>query len=155
MQIKNLSGHVLWEDTKIIDLRGADLRGADLRGADLYGADLRGADLYEADLRGADLREANLREANLYGANLLGADLYGADLDGETIKLTPLIVSNLIYQCLITDKYMRLGCKRFTHSEWGNFNDKQISEMDTNALTFWQTWKEPLLAMCAAHRSKL
>ena len=142
------------------DLREANLRGADLRGANLRGANLRGANLRGADLRGANLREANLYGADLYGANLYGADLRGAnlrgaDLDGETIKLTPLIVSNLIYQCLITDKYMRLGCKRFTHSEWGNFNDKQISEMDTNALTFWQTWKEPLLAMCAAHRSKL
>ena len=142
------------------DLREADLYGADLRGADLRGANLRGAYLSGADLRGADLRDANLSDANLRGADLRGAYLRGANLreanlDGETIKLTPLIVSNLIYQCLITDKYMRLGCKRFTHSEWGNFNDKQISEMDTNALTFWQTWKEPLLAMCAAHRSKL
>lgn len=102
--------------------------------------------MYGANLYGADLR----------GANLYGANLRGAGIDGEIIKLTPVSVLNLIYQCLITDNYMRrLGCKRFTHSEWGNFNDEQISEMDVNALTFWQTWKEPLLAMCAAHRSKL
>ena len=94
-------------------------------------------------------------KADLYGADLRGADLYGADIDGETVKLTPLSVSNLIYHCLITDNYMRLGCKRFTHTEWKNFDDEQILKMDDDALPFWKTWKEPLLAMCAAHRSNL
>ena len=125
---------------KAVEAKRADLTGADLSGANLTGANLFGANLYGA---------------NLYGANLYGANLRGADIDGETIKLTPLTVLNLTYRCLITDNYMRLGCKRFTHNEWGNFNDEQISKMDVNALTFWQTWKEPLLAMCAAHRSNL
>ena len=33
MQIKNLSGYVLWEDTKIIDLYGANLSDTNLQGA--------------------------------------------------------------------------------------------------------------------------
>ena len=103
----------------------------------------------------ANLREADLRGADLYGADLREAYLRGVDIDGETVKLTPLTVSNLIYHCLITDNYMRLGCKRFTHTEWENFNDEQILKMDDDALPFWKTWKEPLLAMCAAHRSNL
>ena len=140
------------------DLYGADLRGANLRGADLYGADLRGANLYGADLRGADLREANLYGANLYGANLDGADLrganlYGANLDGEKIEKSPLLVVSLTYWCLISDNYMRLGCKRFTHAEWAEFDDKQIAAMDRHALEFWTQWKAPLLAMCAAHKA--
>ena len=122
------------------DLHGADLHGADLRGANLCGANLRGADLCGADLCGADLRGANLR---------------GANIDGEIIQRPPISVENITYWCLITDDRMRLGCKLHTHNEWQNFNDGEISAMDDDALDFWKTWKEPLLAMCAAHRSKL
>jgi hypothetical protein len=49
---------------------------------------------------------------------------------------------------------MRLGCKRFTHDEWANFTDFEISEMDSYALAFWKQWKAPLLSMCAAHKPK-
>ena len=123
---------------------GADLRGADLRGANLDGADLRGAYLRGADLRGADLR----------GAYLRGADLDGADLDGEKITKNPLSIVGMHYWCLISDSYMRLGCKRFTHQEWSDFNDEEISEMDSKALEFWTQWKAPLLEMCKAHAQK-
>ena len=93
--------------------------------------------------------------ANLRGANLRGADLRGANIDGEIIQRPPISVANITYWCLITDDRMRLGCKLHTHNEWQNFNDGEISAMDDDALNFWKTWKEPLLAMCAAHRSKL
>ena len=107
-------------------------------------ADLGGANLYGADLRGADLG----------GANLYGADLYGADLDGEKIPKNPLSIVGMRYWCLISDSYMRLGCKRFTHQEWSDFNDEEISEMDSKALEFWTQWKAPLLEMCKAHAQK-
>ena len=107
-----------------------------------------------ADLRGANLYGANLRGADLYGANLYGADLYGADLEGEKITKSPLSVVGLRYWCLISDGYMRLGCKRFKHAEWVNFTDEEISDMDEYALEFWSQWKAPLLAMCAAHAVK-
>ena len=131
------------------NLYGANLDGADLRGADLYGANLRDANLYGADLDGADLYGADLR-----GANLRDANLYGADLDGEKITKSPLSVVGLRYWCLISDGYMRLGCKRFAHAEWADFTDEQISKMDSHALEFWRQWKHPLLAMCAAHRGE-
>ena len=151
------------------DLRGADLRGADLSGADLYGANLYGAylsganldgaNLYGADLRGAYLDGANLDGANLYGAylsgaNLDGANLSGADLDGEKLTKSPLVITGLRYWCLISDGYMRLGCKRFTHEEWAEFSDDEIEKMDSCALEFWKQWKESLLAMCKAHAVK-
>ena len=154
-------------DLRKADLCKADLYGANLRGADLCKANLCGADLYEANLRGADLREANLRGADLYEADLRGADLRGADLyeanlcgadlcgsiiDGEKITKTPIqIPCGLRYIALVTDSYMRLGCKRYTHSEWAAFSDAQISKMDSHALEFWKQWKEPLLAICKAH----
>ena len=134
---------------------GADLCGADLCGANLCGADLCGANLCGANLREAKLCETNLCGADLCGADLCGADLCGANIDGEIIQRPPISVANITYWCLITDNRMRLGCKLHTHNEWQNFKDGEISAMDDDALDFWKTWKEPLLAMCAAHRSKL
>ena len=112
-------------------------------------ANLRGANLYGANLDGA-----NLDGANLYGANLRGANLYGANLDGEKLTKSPLVVTGLRYWCLISDGYMRLGCKRFTHEEWAEFSDDVIEKMDCCALEFWKQWKESLLAMCKAHAVK-
>ena len=104
-----------------------------------------------ANLDGANLDGANLHGADLHGANMYGANMYGANLDCEKITKNPLVINGLSYWCLITDGFMRLGCKRFTHKEWADFNDKQISEMDSHALEFWMQWKEPLISMCAKH----
>ena len=125
---------------------GANLDGADLRGANLYGANLDGA-----NLRGANLRGANLRSANLDGANLDGADLRGADLDGEKLTKTPLQLNNLKWFVLISDKYLRIGCQRFTIEEWKNFDDETIVKMDFAALKFWRKWKASIIALCDAH----
>ena len=134
------------------DLRGADLRCANLCDADLRGANLRCADLRDADLCGADLRDADLRGADLRCANLFDADLRGAKIDGEELTKTPLQINGLRYWCLITDGYMRLGCKRYAHDEWAAFDDEQIAKMDSGALEFWKQWKSTLLAMCATHK---
>ena len=98
--------------------------------------------------------KANLDGANLDGANLYCANLYGANLDGEKITKSPLSIVGLRYWCIISDGFMRLGCKRFSHSEWESFDDEQISEMDIGALEFWNQWKTPLLQMCKAHADK-
>ena len=143
----NLSGaNLSVADLSVADLSVADLYGANLSGADLYRANLSGANLYGADLSGA-----NLSGADLYRANLSGADLYGAKIDGEKITKNPLSITGLYYRCLITDGYMRLGCKRYTHAEWSEFNDSEIEEMDSHATKFWNQWKLPLLAMCKQH----
>ena len=133
------------------NLSGADLYGANLSRADLSRADLSGANLSRADLSGANLSGANLSRANLSGADLYGANLYGAKIDGEKITKNPLSITGLDYRCLITDGYMRLGCKRYTHAEWSGFNDSEIEEMDSHATEFWNQWKLPLLAMCRQH----
>ncbi len=133
------------------DLYCADLRGANLYGANLYGADLRGADLDGANLYGANLDGADLYGADLYGADLYGADLRGADLDGEKLTKTPLQLNNLKWFVLISDKYLRIGCQRFTIEEWKNFDDAAIVKMDFAALKFWRKWKAPIIALCDAH----
>ena len=136
------------------NLYGANLDGADLRGANLYGADLRSANLYGADLRSANLCGADLDGADLDGANLDGADLRGADLDGEELSKTPIQINNLKWFVLISDKYLRIGCQRFTIEEWRNFSDEEIVKMDFGALKFWRQWKVSLLAMCDAHNKR-
>ena len=104
-----------------------------------------------SNLRYSDLRGSNLSHSDLRGSNLSGSNLSGSNIEGEKITINPLSIAGLRYWCLITDGFMRLGCKRFTHKEWADFNDKQISEMDSHALEFWTQWKEPLISMCAKH----
>ena len=83
---------------------------------------------------------------------MYGADLCGAIIECEEVTKTPILIpSGLTYIVLITDGFMRLGCKRYSHAEWAAFSDDQISEMDSKAIEFWKVWKAPLLAMCAAH----
>ena len=100
---------------------------------------------------GANLRGANLRGADLRGANLYDADLRGANLYGETLVKTPLQLNNLKWFVLISDKYLRIGCQRFTIEEWKNFDDTAIVKMDFAALKFWRKWKVPIMALCDAH----
>ena len=113
IQIKSISGDVLYEHTcednsmkKAVDeavknnvsLSVAYLRDADLSDADLSDADLRDADLCRADLSDADLRGADLYGADLSDANLRGADLYGADLCRANLRdadLREAILSNV------------------------------------------------------------
>ena len=127
------------------------LQAAVKSGANLRGANLDGADLYGANLDGANLRDANLRGADLYGANLDGANLRGANLDGEKLTKTPLQLNNLKWFVLISDKYLRIGCQRFTIEEWKNFDDETIVKMDFAALKFWRKWKASIIALCDAH----
>ena len=121
-----------WSGEVLYSGEHASLREA-VEAANLGGADLGGANLYGANLYGA----------NLYGANLYGADLYGADLEGEILTRSPLQIDGLHYRCLITEGYLRLGCKRFTHAEWAAFDDAAIRAMDSHALEFWAQWKAP------------
>ena len=83
-----------------------------------------------------DLRYADLRYANLRSADLSYADLRYADLR---------ILQTDIWTCYIQKEHIRIGCKFFTVSEWGNFTDNEISKMDSNALIWWKTWKPIVL----------
>ena len=134
----------------------ADLPGADLSRADLSGANLSGANLYGANLSGANLSRADLSEADLYGANLSGADLSRADLpeanlSGEKITKNPISVNGLHWSVIVTERHMKIGCKRYTHQKWRDFSDDEIRRMDENALDFWRKTKTALMALCDAH----
>ena len=91
IQIKSLSGSVIFEHTaedNTITLTveaavscGVSLANADLADANLSCANLEGANLAWADLAGANLEGAKLEDADLSWANLMGANLKGADID--------------------------------------------------------------------------
>ena len=129
-------------------LIGANLVGANLYGASLVGANLDGASLVGANLDCASLVAANLTDALLDGASLVGANLDGANLDGEILNKAPISLLNLHWPVLITSQYMRIGCQRHTHKEWGAFTDREIKSMAPGAISFWRKWKAPLLALC-------
>ena len=97
------------------------------------------------------LQAALKNGANLEGADLEGANLKGANLKGEKLTKTPLQINNLKWPVLISDKYLRIGCQRFTIEEWKNFDDAEIVKMDFAALKFWRNWKAPIIALCDAH----
>ena len=106
IQIKSLSGSVIFEQTAEnntitltveaavscgvslanANLAGACLAVADLAGADLTGADLTGADISWADLADAILIGAKLEDADLKGALIEGADLNEADITGAKLN---------------------------------------------------------------------
>ena len=129
-------------------LIGANLVGANLYGASLVGASLDGASLVGANLDCASLVAANLTDALLDGASLVGANLDGANLDGEILNKAPISLLNLHWPVLITSQYMRIGCQRHTHKEWGAFTNREIKSMAPGAISFWRKWKAPLLALC-------
>ena len=41
-----------------------------------------------------------------------------------------------------TKNDLQIGCKNFTHDQWRNFTDAEISEMNGKALYFWKKWKD-------------
>ena len=91
------------------------------------------ANLSDANLRGADLRGADLSDANLRGADLRGA--YGNRKELRTMQIET-------YSISFTKDILQIGCKRFLIEEWKKLNDETINKMDSNALTFWNKWKQ-------------
>ena len=140
------------------DLGGADLGGADLGGAYLGYADLGGADLGCAYLRGAYLRGAYLGYADLGGADLGGADLGGAylggaDYNGEKLNKEPVQILGLKYFVLITKEQIKIGCELHKATEWQEFDDKRIIEMDGKEALKW--WKEHKDLILTAHKLRV
>ena len=152
------------------DLSGASLYRADLSGANLSGANLSCATLYRADLSRATVSHANLSGtylsgADLYGANLYGADLYGADLSRANLYGANLSGANCLndyLKCIQIDQYpitytsdaLQIGCERHAISDWADFDDHRIAQMDgKDALKFWRKYKAWIfqtIEMCPA-----
>jgi len=145
----NLTGADLTRaDLTRVDLTGANLTGANLTRADLTWANLTRADLTRVDLAWADLTWANLTRADLTRANLTRADLTRANLTGA--NLTGADGVNDFVKCMYVETYpitytsnaIQIGCERHAITEWAEFDDKRILEMDgKSALKFWRKYK--------------
>ena len=159
LRLADLSGADLrWENLRWENLSGADLSDANLRRADLSGADLRWVDLSRADLSGANLsgaylRQAYLRRANLSGADLSDANLRRADLSDANLRGADLrwVIGNLKeikyfqlerYDVVFTSDILAISCQQHPIEKWKKFTDKEISEMDKDALSWWTKWKD-------------
>ena len=94
----------------------------------------------DANLRGADLRGANLGGADLGGADLRDANLGGCAGNRSIIK--SIFISD-VYPITYTINVLQIGCERHAISEWWDFSDRVILEMDgKNALKFWKESKD-------------
>lgn len=162
VEIKDIHGKTICEieaksenDFSGVDLSGKNLQFADLRGKNLKEANLEEADLYRANLevailRGANPRKAKLRKANLEGANLTKANLEGASLrwaigNGKEIKT----IKTVRWSIVIAGDQLAIGCQQHSFSQWMNFSDEEIEEMDDDALEWWKEWKPRIRAMIA------
>ena len=115
------------------------LSGANLSGANLSGAYLSGANLSGAYLSGAKLSGANLSDANLSGAKWR---------DGVIINKVPIQLFGLHWRVTILDEHMQIGCELHKLTDWEEYDDKRIAEMDGRAaLRFWRKHKDVLLGL--------
>ncbi|PWG74415.1 hypothetical protein DF186_18030, partial [Enterococcus hirae] len=70
------------------------------------------------------------------------------------ITKQPIFIYGLNWHVRITANMIKLGCKHFTIDEWASFTDEQITEMDDEALEFWDAHKLAIMAMSESHRVK-
>ena len=88
-------------------------------------------------------------DARVYGnARVTGdAQVYG------NAQVSPICVTGLKYPVTIIDQRMMIGCEFHLISEWREFDDRRIAQMDgLSASRFWRTHRKTLLAICDAER---
>ena len=100
IQIKSLSGSVIFEheaknNTVKLTVEAAVSCGVSLAWANLESADLAGATLVGANLNGADLADAKISSSVLSWADFVGANLKGADIKGADLSWADLADANL------------------------------------------------------------
>ena len=87
------------------------------------------------------------------GADIRGAYLSGAIIFDEIrIEQIPITISTGMYDIIIFDSHMKIGCKFHSLKEWWGFDDKTIIGMGgKRAAEFWKIWKAPLMSICEAN----
>ena len=87
--------------------------------------------------------------ADLSGAYLSGAYLSGAKWrEGVIINKVPIQLFGLHWRVTILDEHMQIGCELHKLTDWEEYDDKRIAEMDGRAaLRFWRNHKDVLLGL--------
>ena len=161
IQIKSLSGKVLFElekenntiketleqavkenaNLEYANLEYANLYNANLDNANLYNANLRNANLNSANLRNANLNSANLNNANLNNANLNNANLYSANLNSANLEYANLYNANLNIANLNSAKnketaFLPIFCKW----SYGIKGDLIVIGCEQKTIEEWDIW---------------
>ena len=76
------------------------------------------------------------------GDTLQWANLRGASLPTEVIRL-----DGMRWDVTILYGYMRIGCQHHHVDDWDKFTNDEISNMDSEALEFWQANKQKLITI--------
>ena len=145
-------------DLNNVNLSYANLRGANLTGIDLTDSDLKYTNLNYANLNYTDLSYTNFNNADLNYASLIDADLSNANLSYANLNNANLKGVNLInaignmkeicsmqldkWQVVFTKDILAIGCQQHKIEEWKNFNNDRIHEMHSDALVWWEKWKD-------------
>jgi hypothetical protein len=140
-----------------LDLSGCDLTGITLPTSiggslNLSGCDLTGITLPTSigrllDLSGCDLTGITLPTSIGGSLNLSWCDLTGITL--PTSIGGSLYMHKKPWDVSIDKERMTIGCKSFSHVEWAEFSDSEISEMEQRALAFWKENKPEMMRLCA------
>ena len=127
-----------YSNLRYSDLQYSDLQYSDLRYSDLQGADLRFSTLQYSNLRYSDLQGATLQYSNLQDSNLQGASLFCSI--GNGIEIITIVMEK--YHVCMTKDIIQIGCENRTKEEWKSLSDKEIDELDTGALVWWNKYKD-------------
>ena len=84
------------------------------------------------------------KRADLSRTDLSGAYLW--DVTGNKKEIFTFQTNK--YTVVIYQDRIQIGCKNFSQSEWFNFSDDEISEMDSKALDWWCTHKHQVKTWC-------
>ena len=104
--------------------------------------------LHKLSREGKGIQYTNLSYANLCFANLSGADLSGANLKnviGNGKEIKTLIIGT--YHISYTSNQLAIGCEQHSHDIWRAFTDNEISNMDSDALDWWDLNKELIFTL--------
>ena len=140
------------------DWHGGDWHGGYWHGGYWHGGDWRGGywlggDWYGGDWYGGDWHGGYWLGGDWHGGDWHGGDWRGGVWYGEKVTRPPVLIASLPHwTVMISDTRMMIGCQIHTHAEWAVFDDAAIVEMDRQALRFWRTYKDALLAMCEARK---
>lgn len=116
-----------------VDLSYANLQDANLKDANLDGANFTGANFTRANLEYSNFTRANLKDANLQDTNI-------KDVAGNSKEIKTLLCCK--YKVSFTKDLLSIGCKQHKISEWKNFSDDEIAQMDDGELELWIKWKD-------------
>jgi hypothetical protein len=176
-QGSNLSGsEIIRSDAHRLNMQGvlmvrAKFERVEVSHSNLQGLNLDESELYDmvvsdSDMRGAGMSSLILCRATFICTDLRDVDFHDTPLEyarfcdcifGNTRYLkdllthAPLHLNGLHWPVAITDNRMKIGCRNYTHKIWRNAQDDWIASLDTDALAFWRTNREVLLALCHAH----